>query len=73
MIERDDAAQLAELSRELPRIDVDAPSAQRISQRARQAIGRGAPASRFIEPVLVVALEIGISAWMVIKLFEVLS
>ena len=73
MIERDDAAQLAELSRELPRIDVDAPSAQRIGHRARQAVGRGAPASRFIEPVLVAALEIGMFSWMVIKLIEVLS
>lgn len=73
MIERDDAAKLADLSRELPRVDVDDTRAQRIAQNARHAIGRGAPASRFIEPLLVAALEIGVLTWTVIKLFEVLG
>jgi hypothetical protein len=72
MTDRDDAALLAELGRELPRIDVDDQRAREIGQRARGAVGRGAPASRFVEPILVGLFEASLLVWTVMKLVEVL-
>ena len=53
MSDDDDANKLAEISRELPPIDIDEASAQRIALAARQSVGRGPSPTRFIEPVLV--------------------
>jgi hypothetical protein len=70
--DRDDAALLTELAREMPRIDVDEARARQIGQHTRGAVGRGAPASRFVEPILVVLLELSVVGWTVVKLIEVL-
>ena len=68
----DDAKKLAELSRELPSIDLDDAAAQRIAQRARASVGRGPSPWRFVEPVLVGLLVVSVLVWTVLKLIEVL-
>lgn len=73
MSDDDDAKKLAEISRELPPIDIDAAAAQRISQRARASVGRGRSPARFIEPVLVALLLLSVIVWTIIKLIEVLG
>lgn len=73
MTDRDDTALFADLARELPRIDIDEPSAQRIGQHARQAVGRRLPLTRYAEPVLVVLFELSLISWTVMKLVEVLG
>ena len=73
MSDRDDASLLAELARELPRIDVDEPRARQIGQHARGAVGRGAPARRLVEPILVALLLLSVAGWTVLKLIEVLG
>ncbi|HSD91127.1 MAG TPA: hypothetical protein VLB44_26575 [Kofleriaceae bacterium] len=68
----DDAKKLAEISRELPLIDIDDASAQRIAHIARQSVGRGPSPKRFIEPVLVGVLALSVLVWAILKLVEVL-
>lgn len=68
----DDAKKLAEISRELPPIDIDDASAQRIAHAARQSVGRGPSPKRFIEPVLVGVLALSMLVWTILKLIEVL-
>ena len=73
MTERDDAAKLAELRRELPPLDLDDATALRIAHRARAAVGRGLPAGRFVEPVLIATFEVSLLVWLVVKLIYVLG
>ena len=68
----DDADQLAQLGRELPRIDLDDQRAQRIAHRARGSVGRGRPLTRFVEPALVVLFETSVMMWVLVKVVEVL-
>jgi hypothetical protein len=72
MSDRDDASQLAEISRELPPVDLDEPSALRIAHQARQAVGRREPLTRLVEPMLVVAFELSLIGCTVVKLVELL-
>ncbi|HUS31160.1 MAG TPA: hypothetical protein VMZ53_21770 [Kofleriaceae bacterium] len=69
----DDANKLAEISRELPPLDIDDAAAQRIAQRARASVGRGPSPTRFIEPVLVGLLVLSVLVWTILKLIEVLG
>jgi hypothetical protein len=69
----DDANRLAELSRELPKLDLDEAAAQRIAQRARASVGRGPSPARFVEPVLVGLLVLSVLVWTIAKLIEVLG
>jgi hypothetical protein len=73
MSEADDVSKLAEISRELPRIDLEDTAAQRIAQRTRHQVGRSPSARRFIEPALVALLVLSVLVWTVIKLIEVLG
>jgi hypothetical protein len=66
-----DAKRLAELGKELPAIDVDSTSAQRIAHRARQSIGRGPSPVRLVEPLLVTLFAVSILVWAALKLYEV--
>lgn len=68
-----DAKQLADLGRELPPIDVDDVSAQRIAALTRQNVGRGPSPMRFVEPVAVALLVTSLVVWLVIKLVELLG
>ena len=73
MTMEDDVAKLAEISRELPEIDVDSISAQRIAMRVRQDVGRGPSARRFIEPVVATALVGSYLVWAILKIVEALG
>ncbi len=72
MSDRDDASLLAELGRELPPVDLEEPSALRIAHHARHAVGRRVPLTRLAEPVLIVAFELVLVGWTVLKLVELL-
>ena len=72
MSDNDDANKLAEISRELPPIDIDDAAAQRIAHRARSTVGHGPSPKRFIEPVLVGILLVSVLVWTIFKLIEVL-
>jgi hypothetical protein len=69
----DDARLLAEISRELPQIDVDDARAQRIAESTRRQVGRGPSRMRFFEPVAVGILATSVLAWVVLKLIEILG
>ena len=69
----DDAKKLAEISRELPPIDLDDVSAQRIALRARQQVGKGPTLTRFIEPAVIVLFTTSMVAWIVYKMIEILG
>jgi hypothetical protein len=69
----DDVTRLAELSRELPAIDMDATSAARIAMRARQEVGRGPSPRRFVEPALTAIVTGGYLVWAVLKIVEALG
>lgn len=71
--DENDAKKLAEISRELPSIDLDEAAAQRIAQRARASVGRGPSPKRFVEPMLVGLLVVSVLVWTVLKLIEVLG
>ncbi|MBA3452001.1 MAG: hypothetical protein H0T42_02755 [Deltaproteobacteria bacterium] len=73
MTMEDDVAKLAELSRELPTIDVDSQSAERIAMRARQDVGRGPSPRRLVEPVLATLLVGSYLVWAVLKIVEALG
>lgn len=62
--------ELAEL-RELPPIDLDRETADRIAARARGEIGRGESPLRFVEPVLVAAMSSSFLVWAALKIAEV--
>ncbi|HEU4614380.1 MAG TPA: hypothetical protein VFS15_19930 [Kofleriaceae bacterium] len=65
--------QLAEVGRELPAIDLEDATAVRIAHRARRAVGRGLPARRFVEPVMIAVFELSLLGWTIVKLVEVLG
>lgn len=68
-----DARRLAELGKELPSIDLDGATAQRIAQRARLSVGRGPSPTRLVEPLLVALVAVSIVVWTAYKLYEILS
>lgn len=73
MTMEDDVAKLAEISRELPAIDIDSISAERIAIRVRQDVGRGPTLRRFVEPVLATVLVGSYLVWAVITIAEALG
>ena len=73
MTMEDDVARLAEISRELPALDLDSISAARIAMRVRPNVGRGPSPRRFIEPVLAGALVGSYLVWAVLKIVEALG
>ena len=73
MTDEDDAKKLAEISAELPPIDVDATTGEQIARRARLDLGKGPPRRRWILPALAVAASLSYLTWTVLRLFEVLG
>jgi hypothetical protein len=73
MTDDDDATKLAEVARELPRVDVDDASARRIAAVARASVGKGPPVRRFVGPVLVMVFTGSLTVWMIVKLAELLG
>jgi hypothetical protein len=70
MTHDDDAARLAELARELPALDLDATSAARIAERARQDVGRGRSLSRLAWPVLSAVFATSYLAWAISQVLD---
>ena len=70
---KDDAQELAELAKDLPAIDLDTTSAERMALRVRQDLGKGPPASRFVLPIVAAVVVVAYLAWMIIKLVELLG
>ena len=68
-----DARRLAELGKELPPIDLEHASAQRIAERARLSVGRGPSPARLVEPLIDAALAVSILVWTALKLCELLG
>lgn len=68
-----DARRLAELSKDLPSIDLDGEAAQRIARRARLSVGRGPSPTRLVEPLLVAVVAVSIVVWTAYMLYEILS
>jgi hypothetical protein len=69
----DDAQKLAEISRDLPPVDVDEARAQRIAAMTRVQVGHGPSPKRFIEPILVGVVATSMLAWVICKLVEILG
>ena len=69
----DDLQRLAEISRELPAIDLDATSAERIARRARDDVGKGASPRRFLEPAIATLVVGSYLVWAIIKVLEALG
>ena len=68
-----DVLGLAELSRELPPIDLDAQSAERIARRAGDSVGKGPSPRRFLEPALVAVIVSVYLIWALMKVLELLG
>jgi hypothetical protein len=68
-----DENQLHEISRELPAIDLDATTAERIARRARHDLGKGPPRRRLILPIIAALVALGYAAWGILKLIELLT
>lgn len=66
----DDVEQVSTWSQKLTAIDVDDAGAERIQQRARLAVGRGASPTRFVLPVLA---AVGTGAYLVWALLKVVD
>lgn len=73
MTTEDDVQGLGELSRELPAIDLDATTAERIARRARGDVGKGPSPRRLVEPALAAVIVLGYIAWVVVKILEALG
>jgi hypothetical protein len=69
----DDAEKLAEISRELPPIDVDDARAQRMAALTRQQLGHGPSPKRLVEPILVGVVATSVLGWVIYKLIEILG
>ena len=72
MTTEDDVQRLGELSRELPAIDLDATTAERIARRARDDVGKGPSARRYVEPTLSMLIVLGYLVWVIVKVLEAL-
>jgi hypothetical protein len=69
----DDASKLAEISRELPPVDVDEARAKRMAALTRQQLGHGPSPKRLVEPILVGIVAISMLVWLIYKLIEILT
>jgi hypothetical protein len=70
-LDNDDARMLAAISRELPPIDVDATTGEQIARRARQDVGKGRPARRWILPIVAAVVSVSYLVWTLLKMLEV--
>jgi hypothetical protein len=68
-----DAARLTEISRELPALDLDATTAERIAHRTRGQVGRAPSPMRFVEPALAALLVVAYLVWAVMTALEALG
>lgn len=69
----DDAAKLLEISRDLPPMDLDDTTAQRIARRARADVGKRPSRARLVLPIVAMLVVAAYSVWVILKLIEVLG
>jgi len=69
----DDVHHLAEISKELSAIDLDATTAELIARRARRRVGKGPSPRRFVLPIVAGIGSAAYLAWAISKLVEVLG
>jgi hypothetical protein len=69
----DDLLRFAEISRELPAIDLDAQAAERIARVARGDLGKGPSPRRFVEPALAGIVVTAYLVWVILKALELLG
>lgn len=67
MTDEDDLAQVTELGRGLPPLDLDDQSAQMIARKARAAVGRPARRRRWLLPLIAGAFVAAYLAWAIAK------
>jgi hypothetical protein len=70
---KDDAQELADLAKDLPAIDLDTTSAERMAHRARQDLGKGPPLGRLALPILAAIVVTVYLGWMILKIAELLG
>ena len=63
----DDADKLAEISKQLPAMDVDSTSAELIARRARESVGKGIPKRRIIVAIAIVLFVASFLTWAVVQ------
>ena len=68
-----DLRRLTEISRELPAIDVDAHSAERIARRAADDLGKRPPVRRHVELALASVIVAIYLVWVIGKVLELLG
>ncbi len=68
-----DAAGLADAARQLPAIDLDATTAERMAHRVRQDLGRRPSPKRFVEPIVVAIVAASALVWAVYEVVQRLS
>ncbi len=68
-----DAAGLADAARQLPAIDLDATTAERMAHRVRQDLGRRPSPKRFVEPIVVAIVAASAIVWAVYEVVQRLS
>ena len=73
MTDDDDAKKLADISKELPAIDLDNISAERMAHRVRADLGKGPSPRRFVLPIVAATVVLGYGTWMLLKVLEVLG
>lgn len=72
MTTEDDIANVSKLGRELVSCDLEAPTAQRIAERARDQLGKGPDPRRFIESVIAAAIIVPYAAWVIVEVLKAL-
>ncbi len=68
-----DAAGLADAARQLPAIDLDATTAERMAHRVRQDLGRRPSPKRYVEPIVVAIVAASALVWAVYEVVQRLS
>lgn len=69
----DDASKLADISKELPAIDLDHVTSERMAHRLRENIGKGPSPRRFVLPIVVAIVIAAYGVWTLLKVLEVLG
>lgn len=72
-VDDDDAKQLADLSKDMPAIDLDNVSAERMAHRLRQDLGKPPSARRFVLPIVAAIVVLAYGTWTLLKVLEVLG
>jgi len=70
---KDDAQELADLAKDLPVIDLDTTSAERMAHRVKQDLGKGPPTGRWVLPILAAVVVVAYLSWMIFKIVELLG